>query len=73
VNVPRGVVHCFHNASDAPLRMILTFTPANMEKFFEETLEPAVDPTQPPPDNLDAVIARYADAAPRYGLDFIID
>jgi quercetin dioxygenase-like cupin family protein len=73
VNVPRGVVHCFHNATDAPLRLILTFTPANMEKFFEETLEPAVDPTQPPPDNLDAVIARYAEAAPRYGLDFIVD
>jgi quercetin dioxygenase-like cupin family protein len=71
VNVPRGAVHCFHNAGTLPARMILTFTPANIEKFFEETLERALDPTQPPPDNIDEVAARYAAAAPRYGLEFI--
>ncbi len=70
VNVPRGTVHNFHNASDAQLRMILTFTPANIQGFFEETLERALDPTQPPPDNLDEVAARYVAAAPRYGLEF---
>jgi hypothetical protein len=53
--------------------MILTFTPAGIEKFFEETLEPAVDPTQPPPDNSDAVAARYAAVAPRYGMEFFVD
>jgi len=73
VNIPRGTVHRFHNASDSPLRMILTFTPANIEKFFEETLERALDPTQPPPDNIDEVAGRYAAAAPRYGLEFILD
>jgi quercetin dioxygenase-like cupin family protein len=73
VNVPRGSVHNFHNASDALARMILTFTPANIERFFEETLERALDPTQPPPDNVDEVAARYVAAAPRYGLEFIID
>jgi quercetin dioxygenase-like cupin family protein len=73
VNVPRGTVHCFHNASAAPVRLILTFTPAGMEKFFEETLKRALDPTQPPPDNIDEVAARYAAAAPRYGLEFMVD
>jgi quercetin dioxygenase-like cupin family protein len=73
VNVPRGTVHNFHNASDALLRMILTFTPANMEKFFEETLERALDPTQAPPDNLGAVVARYAAAAPRHGIEFVFE
>ncbi len=53
------------------MRMILTFTPAEMQKFFEETLELALDPTQPPPDNLDEVAARYVAAAPRYGLEFL--
>ena len=48
--------------------MILTFTPAGIEKFFEETLERALDPTLPPPDNVDEVAARYAAAAPRYGM-----
>ncbi len=71
VNVPRDTVHCFHNGGDETARMILTFTPAGIEKFFEETLERALDPTQAPPDNIDEVAARYAAAAPRYGIEFI--
>jgi quercetin dioxygenase-like cupin family protein len=71
VNVPRGSIHCFHNAGVETMRMILTFTPAGIEKFFEETLERALDPTQPPPDNVDEVAARYAAAAPRYGMEFL--
>jgi quercetin dioxygenase-like cupin family protein len=71
VNVPRGMVHCFRNEGTSPMRMILTFTPAGMERFFEETLERALDPTQPPPDNIDKVVARYVEAAPRHGLEFV--
>jgi mannose-6-phosphate isomerase-like protein (cupin superfamily) len=70
VNVPRETVHCFRNDSAEPVRLILTFTPSGIEKFFEETLEVALDPTQPPPDNADEVAARYAEAAPRYGMEF---
>ena len=72
VNVPRGAVHCFHNAGTAPMRMILTFTPAGIERFFEETLERALDPGLEPPEPPEAVVARYAVAAPRYGLDFLL-
>ena len=71
VNVPRGSVHHFHNSSDAVVRMILTFAPAGIEKFFEETLERALDPQAPVPDNVDQVAARYAVAAPRYGIEFL--
>jgi quercetin dioxygenase-like cupin family protein len=73
VNVPRGTVHCFRNDGADPVRMILTFTPSGIEKFFEETLELALDPTQPPPDNIDEVAARYAEAAGRYGMEFFVD
>jgi hypothetical protein len=73
VNVPRDTVHCFRNDGSKPARIVLTFTPAGIEKFFEETLERAVDPTQAPPDNIDEVTARYDAAAPRYGLEFLID
>ena len=38
-----------------------------------ETLERAEDPAAQPPDNLDEVTARYVEAAPRYGLEFIVD
>jgi mannose-6-phosphate isomerase-like protein (cupin superfamily) len=73
INVPKGVIHNFRNLSDEPLRMILTFTPAGIEKFFEETLERAFDLTQACPDNLAEVGARYAEAAPRYGMEFFLD
>jgi quercetin dioxygenase-like cupin family protein len=73
VNVPRGVVHCFQNEGTEAMRMIVTFTPAGIEKFFEETLDPLRDPTAPPPDNVDAIAARYAAAAPRYGIEFLIE
>jgi hypothetical protein len=66
-------VHCFRNGGTELLRMIITFTPAGIERFFEETLERVLDPTQPPPDNIDEVAARYAAAAPRYGLEFLLD
>jgi quercetin dioxygenase-like cupin family protein len=72
VNIPRGAVHNFHNSGDAPMRMILTFTPAGIEKFFEETLERAASLDQPVPDNVAEVAARYAEAAPRYGMEFLV-
>ena len=71
VNIPRGAVHRFHNGGTAPTRLILTFTPANIEHFFEETLERVLDPSQAPPDNIDEVAARYVAAAPKYGLEFV--
>ena len=73
VNVPRDTVHCFRNDGSEPARIVLTFTPAGIEKFFEETLERALDPTQQPPDNIEEVTARYDSAAPRYGIEFLID
>ena len=73
VNVPRGTVHCFHNEGTETMRMILTFTPAGMEKFFEDTLQPVLDPTQDAPEDIDAIVARYVEAAPRHGLEFIAD
>jgi quercetin dioxygenase-like cupin family protein len=73
VNVPTGVLHNFRNLSNDPIRMILTFTPAGIEKFFEETLERAYDLTQACPDNLAEVGAKYAEAAPRYGMQFFLD
>jgi hypothetical protein len=55
------------------MRMILTFTPARIENFFQETLQPTVDPTADIPDNADAVASRYAAAAPRYGMQFLTE
>jgi hypothetical protein len=51
-------------------RLILTFSPAGIEKFFEETLDRAEGSHEAPPDNLEEVAARYVEAAPRYGIEF---
>lgn len=71
VNIPRGTVHCFKNTGAGTARMVLTFTPAGMERFFEETLETAPNGATEAPDNLDEVGARFVEAAPRHGLEFV--
>ena len=55
------------------MRMTLTFTPAGIEDVFPETLQRTLDPTADIPDNVDAIAARYAAAAPRYGIEFVTE
>jgi hypothetical protein len=47
------------------------FSPGGLERFFEETLESVEDRSAPTPDNVDVVVPRYVEAAPRYGLEFV--
>jgi quercetin dioxygenase-like cupin family protein len=45
VFVPRGVPHCFKNFGSQPARILLIFTPAGMEGFFDRFAElPEADP-----------------------------
>ena len=45
VFVPRGVPHCFVNAGSEPARILVLFTPAGMERFFDRFAElEAFDP-----------------------------
>lgn len=73
VNVPRGTVHRFLNTGSETARLILTFTPAGIEQWFEETLERAPNRVRADdvPDNIDEVAARYAATAHRYGIEFV--
>lgn len=71
INVPRGTVHCFRNTGVETARMVLTFTPAGMEHFFEATLEPAPNGVRHAPDNVEAVAGRYVAEAPKFGLEFV--
>ena len=73
VNIPRGTVHRFQNTGTETARIVLTFTPAGIEHWFEETLERAPNDALPEdvPDNIDEVAARYVEAAPRHGLEFV--
>lgn len=67
-HLPRGISHSFKNTGDAPARMLILVTPAGIEKFFEETFDPAVKGVPPPPPNHE-MIMRFMAAAPRYGLE----
>jgi quercetin dioxygenase-like cupin family protein len=73
VNVPRGTVHRFQNTGTDSARLVLTFTPAGIERWFEETLEDAPNEfeLEDVPDNIEEVAGRYVAAAPRYGLEFV--
>ena len=73
VNVPKGVLHCFRNFRDQPMRMILTFTPAGHREVLRGDPRARLRPHAECPDNIDEVGARYAEAAPRYGMEFFLD
>jgi len=49
LHLPRGIVHSFRNTGNENLRMLVTATPAGIEKFFDEAFYPAVEGKEPPP------------------------
>jgi quercetin dioxygenase-like cupin family protein len=73
VSVPRGNVHRFQNTGTDTARLVLTFTPAGIERWFEETLERAPNDVREEdvPDNVEEVAARYVATASRYGIEFV--
>jgi mannose-6-phosphate isomerase-like protein (cupin superfamily) len=71
VHVPRGTVHCFKNTGDKHAKMWVTFTPAGMEKFFQEGFYPAGDRSVGPATLTEELLARMLAAAPKCGLEFL--
>jgi len=47
VFVPRGTPHCFQNTGDTPGRILVLFTPAGMERFFDRFATLAPDEAGP--------------------------
>ena len=70
--MPRGTAHRFSNIGAEAMRMTLTFTPAGIERFFEEVFEEVRDRSAPPPPVSPELIGRLVTAAPRYGLEFLL-
>ena len=71
VYIPRGTVHGFKNTGNGHAKMLVTFTPAGMEKFFEEAFHPAGDRSAGPPLVTDEILARLIGAAARNGVEFL--
>jgi quercetin dioxygenase-like cupin family protein len=73
VNVPRGVVHRFLNIGTEAARVLITFTPAGIDRWFLQTLDAAPNDVAADdvPDNVEEVGARYAATAADYGIEFV--
>ncbi len=71
VYLPRGIAHAFRNTGKENARMLVTATPAGLEKYFEETFDPAVEGAVPPLLT-EALIKRAKAAAPKYGLELLL-
>src|SRR5262245_31117003 len=65
-HLPRGIVHSFRNTGTETARMLVTATPAGIEKFFEEAFSPAVEGKEPPPLTPE-LIAHLMAASARHG------
>ena len=71
VQIPRGSVHAFRNAGSTTARMLLFFSPAGMDSYFEEVLEPVQNRSVPIPPVTDALIARMVGAGPRHRIEYV--
>ena len=47
VFVPRGTAHCFQNLGTEPSTILVMFTPAGMERFFEQHAQVPAGPVDP--------------------------
>jgi mannose-6-phosphate isomerase-like protein (cupin superfamily) len=70
ISIPRDTLHCFKNVGMRMMKMILTFVPAGIEKFFEEVFEPVHDRSATSPPTTKELIDRLVAAGPRYGCEF---
>lgn len=72
-HVPKGIVHSFSNPGTSHCRMVATFSPAGMDGWFLEALDPCDDPTADPPPVSDAMLARMIEAGPRHHVEWAFD
>jgi quercetin dioxygenase-like cupin family protein len=72
VFVPRGILHTFWNASDAPAKQLTVFTPAGIEDYFEAVAQVLADGGEEALEAAAALMAQHdmvvpQDARPAYG------
>jgi mannose-6-phosphate isomerase-like protein (cupin superfamily) len=68
VVVPRGVAHQPSNPGTEPTRVLLVFSPAGMERFFEEAAEGGMPLAAVPSDPM--VLERLGVFTEKYGYEF---
>ena len=64
--VPRGVPHCFKNCSQRDARLLILFTPGNIEGFFDFGKTPdGIRPAE------NVLLERLSDYGSRFGLEVL--
>jgi quercetin dioxygenase-like cupin family protein len=67
-NMPIGVQHAFKNETDRPARMLISVTPAGLEKMFFEVGQPVPPRAQSAPLPSKEEMERLVGIAARYGI-----
>jgi quercetin dioxygenase-like cupin family protein len=70
VTLPRGIPHRFTLESDE-VRLLNMCVPAGFEGFLRDLSEPASSPTLPPPPAGPPDLARFLEAAEKYGVEIL--
>ena len=71
VYIPRGTVHRFKNIGKEMAVQLVTFSPAGVEKFFEEVFPAVKDRKAAPPPITEELISNMNKAAPKHGLKLL--
>jgi quercetin dioxygenase-like cupin family protein len=69
LHVPKGTVHSFRNDGESEAKMLAIFSPAGMEGYFLECLEPARATAKR--KAIGDIIAKMVAAAPHHGVAFV--
>ena len=70
VVIPRGTVHSFAIDTEEVTVLVL-FTPAGFERFFQELSQPALSVTEPPPPSGPPDIPHLIAVGAKYGCEFL--
>ena len=67
-HIPRGIAHTYTNVGDSVAKMLAVFTPAGMEGWFEEALDPAPEDGRLGPPASPEMLQRMLAAGPKHGV-----
>lgn len=72
VHVPRGTIHNFKNEGVGMAKLLISYTPAGLEKLFMEVFTPVTDPLLTPPPMTPESIARFMSVEVNYGMESLL-
>lgn len=75
LHIPANAPHQFHNASNAPVRLLCICSPSGQENFFHEVGVPVATRTTPPPAldqaGMEAFLRKVEALAPKYRTELL--